>query len=310
MNDADDIMKLVSPRAVLEQIAAAIPEDCRENMIIVGSLAAGYDFFGSDARLMVRTKDADCLLSPRIRAIPAGIAVTERLFQEKWQFRPDEKWLKPGDDSTRDDELPAVRLNPPGTTDWFIELVTVPESASDRKKHWIRLKTSYGHFGLCSYGFISLASFEPILTPLKIYVAQSKMMALANLLEHPEIRTETMSGLIAGRSIKRSNKDLGRVLAIARLSIERDEDALLKWPAEWQRALMNRFPDDWHELAQRTGAGIRLLLDNPNDLDEARHTCEYGLLASHPPNSEQLEIVGRRLLEDAIFPLERLGRSS
>jgi len=89
-----------------------------------------------------------------------------------------------------------------------------------------------------------------------------------------------MSVLIGGRDIKRSNKDLGRVLAIAFLSIRQDEDALLAWPAAWQDALQVCFPLDWRELALRSGAGISQLLAQPNDLDEVRHACEYGLLAS------------------------------
>ena len=60
--------------------------------------------------------------------------------------------------------------------------------------------------------------------------AQPKMMALANLLEHPRILPDVMSGLIADRSIKRSNKDLGRSIAIARLS---GPDAVAEWHADW-----------------------------------------------------------------------------
>jgi hypothetical protein len=199
MNKTEDVMKLVSPGAVLAQIAASIPADCGENLIIIGSLAVGYHFFGYDNALMVRTKDADCLLSPRVEAIPAGVAITEWLFRENWQYHPSEKWPTPGNAAMEDKDLPAVRLNPPGNSDWFIELITVPESPADRGQSWIRLKTSAGHFGLCSFGFLSLANYEPIRTPLGIYVAQPKMMALAHLLKHPEIRPETMSGLIAGR---------------------------------------------------------------------------------------------------------------
>ena|SRR5438105_11858080 len=96
-------------------------------------------------------------------------------------------------------------------------------------------------------------------------------MALANLLEHPKkIRPELMSGLIRDRQIKRSNKDLGCALAIARLSVAKDEDALLAWPELWQAALADRFPEDWKGFAPRSGAGLRQLLDSPPDLDPTR----------------------------------------
>ena len=309
MNDNGGEMKLVSPRAVLKEIVAAIPAECLENIVIVGSLAAGYHFFGTDASLMVRTKDADCLLSPRVKAVPAGIAITEQLIKAHWHFRKDEKWSKPGDENTPTKDLPAVRLHPPGKSDWFLELLTVPESPQDLSKRFVRMKTASGHFGLCSFGFLALANYKPLETPLKICVAQPKMMTLANLLEHPEIGPETMSGLTGGREIKRSNKDLGRVLAIARLSTREDDDALQKWVPEWHQALQECFPNQWPEFAGRCGAGLRKLLGNANDLEEARHTCEIGLLASYPTNSEQLRIVGARLLGDAIEPLEGLARA-
>ena len=97
-------------------------------MIIIGSLAVGYHFFIEDENMAVRTKDADCLLSPRIEAVHAGESITEKLFASDWSLSKIGKWTKPGDENTPTELLPAVRLNPPGNPDWFIELLTVPES--------------------------------------------------------------------------------------------------------------------------------------------------------------------------------------
>jgi hypothetical protein len=307
----DASARLISPGAVLQQVAEAIPQAFRQNIIIVGSLAAGYYFFGDNSRLQVRTKDVDCLLAPRIRAIPAGQAVADRLFAEKWQLRAEGNWGKPGNARTPVGALPVVRLHPPGSTEWFIELLTVPESESDLDRKDLRLVTSQGHFSLCSFGFLSLAEFQPVKTPFGIAIARPETMALANLLHHPAIGRETMTGLIAGRTIKRSNKDLGRVLALARLAEAKAEDSLQKWPEVWAAALQKHFPVNWRKLVLQAGTGLRQLLrpENEADLEEAHHTCANGLLVSQSPTLKLLEVTGKRLIQDAIEPLEQMGRS-
>ena len=303
-------MSLVSPQSALEKIASAIPDDCRENLVVIGSLAAGYYFFGGDASLAVRTKDADCLLSPRVRAIPAGIAVTERLFAANWTFHPTDEFPVPGTAETPDAKLPVARLQPPGSQDWFIELLTVPESPEDLGQRYIRLPTANGHFSLCSFGFLSLADYKPIPTEFGICVARPEMMVLANLLHHPAIGPQTMSGLIGGRQIKRSNKDLGRVLALALLAERKNEDTLLTWAPLWAEALQTRFPARWRELALRAGDGLGQILGGKagDDFDEALHTSAYGLLASLPLSAALMRTVGERLLADAIEPLEKLAK--
>lgn len=62
-------MKELTPAKVMEQVANAVPAEYRTNIIIVGSLAAGFHFFGGDEEREVRTKDIDCLLSPHDKAI-------------------------------------------------------------------------------------------------------------------------------------------------------------------------------------------------------------------------------------------------
>ncbi len=298
----------IIPAEVLGNIAQAVPADCRNKLILIGSLAIGYLYRDQLKKMAVRTKDADCLLSPRVAAIDAGIAITEQLIAAGWEYKPMSKHKHPGTKDTPDKDLPAVRLCPPDSKDWFIELLTVPENPQNRGQHWIRLATRRGHFGLCSFGFLSLTDVDPILTDLGIRIARPEMMALANLLEHPIIKPDTMSTGFAGRmDIKRSNKDLGRALAIGRLAIGQDEDSLSKWPMHWQKALKKRFPDEWRKLASHSGDGLRALLASDLDLEQALYTCANGLLASRPPSLTQLRVAGDRLLVDVIEPMEKMA---
>ena len=314
-------MNYLSPGDVLQQVAAALPEDCRSSVIIIGSLAAGYLYFSDDPESLVQTKDVDCMLSPHIKAVPVGKAVAERLFRDKWKLREDVNWGTPGTAATPTEQLPLVRLHPPGSNEWFIELIVSPPPTADRDnelradpnnpgKQYLRIETEQGHFSLCSFDYLSLVEEQPILTEFGIAIARPEMMALANLLHHPAIGTETMSGLIARRRIKRSNKDLGRVLALAFLAMEKDEDALGEWPARWTAALKKRFPGEWADLGARAGNGLRQLIESPPDLEEAGHTCSAGLLASRRLTLQQLRIAGLRLLQDAVEPLQAMAGKS
>ncbi len=118
-------MSLVSPRAVLARVARQVPEDCRHHIIVIGSLAAGYQLFPEAEETPVRTKDVDCILVPRIDAVRTGKAVAEALLAAGWRRRSEGPHAAPGTASTRDDDLPVVRLCPPDSPDWFIELRTV-----------------------------------------------------------------------------------------------------------------------------------------------------------------------------------------
>ncbi len=300
-----DSLIWVRPSRVLREIVDAIPDKTKKNLTIVGSLAVGYHFEGLLRDMGVRTKDADCLLSPRIEAVDAGRSITEELMADGWKLREDPRWGSPGDFETPTRELPVVRLKPPQGRGWFIELLTVPDTPRESCRTFTRLETERGHFALPSFGNISLTAYEPI-HALGISLARPEAMALANMLEHPVIGPETMSGIIAGREIKRSNKDLGRVLAIAHLAELREEDALLNWPDYWLKALRRTFPQNWQQRARATGRGMRMLLHptRAEDFDEAHHSCVYGLLASIPPTREQLRLAGERLLVDAIEYME------
>lgn len=294
----------VVPATVLAEIADAVPEGCHEFMIVTGSLAVGYRYFKDRPEMAVRTKDADCLLSPRIRAVEKSRAIVERLIEDGWVYHATEKWPEPGRKGAPLDELPVARLHKPGTHGWFLELLTVPEQSEDRSRSFLRVSTADNDYVIPSFGFLSLHDYRPEPTPFRIFVARPQMMALANLLEHPEIRPDTMSNW---PDMKRSNKDLGRVIAIAWLAMHEDPDALRAWPELWESALQDRFPTGRRDLARRAGRGLRQLLTSSGDFEQAYGTCVAGLLALSQPSSGEFRIAAERLIIDAIEPFESAG---
>ena len=296
----------VSPRAVLEMVAATVPPECHEQIIIIGSLAAGYHFFGQDETRQVRTKDIDCMLVPRVTAVRTGETVAERLLAAGWSPRTDGIHCDPGTPSTPDDDLPAVRLHPPDQTEWYIELLTIHEPDDERDRSWARLKLPSGHFGLPSFRFLDPVTHEPLSTDLGLCYARPEMLALSNLLRNPVIRPDTMDALVEGRAIKRSNKDLGRVLAIARLS---GDDQTAEWPQAWEEALVALYESRWVDLALGSGSGLRSLLGSGPDLDEAVITNNTGLLSSDPVSREQLRLTGERLIHDVVEPLRQAAKA-
>ncbi|MDF1814798.1 MAG: hypothetical protein P1V20_21510 [Verrucomicrobiales bacterium] len=298
----------VSPSVVVKRLAEATPEAFKKNIVVIGSIAAGYRYFGEQSEFVVQTKDIDCLLRPYIQAVEAGEAITDALMDSGWTYAPTDEFPEPGTLDTPDDQVPVVRLNPPGETGWFVELLTVGESEENFDREFIPLKTAHGVFSLCAFGGIRLAQWDPILTDQGIAVARPEMMVLSNLLHHKKIGEDLMAQPFAGRSIKRSNKDLGRVLALAYLAERDQENVLLEWTRGWKNAVTEYFPTTWKDLCKDAGAGLREMLNSPNDLDEAHHTCQSGLVAVLQPSLATLTAAGERLLGDVIEPLEQAAQ--
>lgn len=169
------------------------------------------------------------------------------------------------------------------------------------------MEVAGGWYGLPTFRFQGLTAVGRLRSEIGMEYASPATMALANLLAHRVVTSDTMSGLIGGRTIRRASKDLGRVLALARLC-GRDDTEL--WLDPWRDALKRCFPDEWAHLSANVGAGLRTLLQRPELLIEAHHTCAVGLLAGMNVTPDQLAVTGERLIQDVIEPFELEGRAS
>lgn len=211
-------MRPMAPGKVIKQIAEALPAQCKKHVIVVGSLAAAVRYFSDDPELGLASKDADGLVAPNAMSVGAAQHITNQLLAANWALKPGE-WCTPRTAETPEQDLPVVRLIPPGDrngADWFLELLGAPDLTQPPYEgaRYTRVETTAGHFSLASFRFLAVTEWKPLDVPEGIRIARPEMMALANLLHHPVIGQQ----IIKGSSDKRSNKDLGRVLALSWLA--------------------------------------------------------------------------------------------
>lgn len=298
-------MSLVSPRVVLARVAHQVPDQYRGNIVVIGSLAAAYHLFAESEESLVRTKDIDCMLVPRLEAVRAGKSVADALLAAGWRRPTEGPHATPGTAETHDHDLPVVRLHPPDTSDWYVELLSSLDASDERDRAFDRVTLSDGtHLAVASFRHLDVAAHEPIQTRGGLACARLEMLALSSLLRNPGIRPERMRAP-GGLGPRRSNKDLGRVLAISRLA---GRDTVAAWPATFVAALEALYSDRWRELAARAGGGIRALLASEGDLREALDVGRVGLLAHVSMGLNEFRIEAERFLVDAIEPLEEASR--
>ena len=294
----------LNANVVLHKLAQALPTKYHSNLIIVGSLAAAAQLIrGADTEL--RTKDIDGMLAPNATAVVAAKEITTKLIDDGWVPRADtDRFNLPADDTTPKEKLPVVRLSPPGESKnaWFLELLGAPPAlapdANGDTRYSARVATATSHFEIPSFAYLGVTQYGPIKHESGLLLASVATMALSNLLHHPVIEDKTMSAQIEGRRIKRANKDLGRVIAMAYLSDQLDEDAVERWPATWQRALRDLgAPEATCAKLSTINSGMQSLMASSEDQDEALHSINYGLLSSRPMNMRQFQIAIQRYLQ-------------
>jgi hypothetical protein len=286
----------------MARLAAAVPPVVHEHVVIVGSLAAAYHLMGPGAGHTVRTKDIDCVLVPHVSAVECGRRIATVLLGAGWLPQRQGRFGAPGTAATPVERLPVVRLFPPGDPEWFLELLGDPEGEEQAERRWERIEVpGVGHYGLPSFPFMGVATFEAPAIDCGLRCAQPSTMALAHLLEHRDFRDDAIAETEwLGRPQRRRNKDLGRVLAIGALS---SGTALEAWPDTWLRGLCERFPSRWPALARTAGEGLRRLLASEEDMAEAVHHANGGLCRGNPRDAVALRAVGERIMGFAVAPL-------
>lgn len=286
-------MSLLDPKKLFRRLAEDLPAPLHKHVFIVGSLAAAYHFRSALAGRAVNTKDADVVVYPA-GAVRAAKALAVELLDLGWR-RTAKCFPLPRRSPA--DRLRAIRLFPPRSDDYFVELLGLPAPGQSKAAVWVPIRLSDGWYGVGCFRFMRLTSVGRLKSAEGLSYASPSMMALANLLSHPTLGQSRMGDPVRGRKILRSAKDLGRVLALAWLS---GREATERWRGDWVPAMRQCFPKRWRLLAKGAGAGLEELLGNAAALEDARITADVGLLSGLGVTAENLRAVGRRLLEDVI----------
>lgn len=267
---------ILDAESLLQQVAKQVPTGLRANVVVIGSIATAWAFRDVSGTHTVATKDIDLLLRPAVDAVATAETLGQELLDDGWQPRfPN--GIQPGTKDTPDNDLPALRLSPPGQSDnWFVELLGESPSAQVTRKHWRRIHTGMGDFGLPSFRYMGVAVHSPEDTDFGLRIARPACMALAHLLEHAEPDRTPISGL-AGTP-PRFTKDVGRAVSLWWLAREQSPLAGEQWLAQWRDTLAALYPSREAEMKAAARGGLSSLGDY---LRDAHAIALNGVLAPH-----------------------------
>jgi hypothetical protein len=241
----------VDAELLLRTVAAGIPADQRDKVVVIGSIATSWAFRGLMENGTVMTKDIDAVLRPAKTAVVTARSIGEDWIRRGWKPHYPEG-QEPGTTATPTDLLPAMRLIPPNASAaWFVEMLGEPYPGQANRREWHRFDTDFGSFALPTFRFMRVAIHKPISTNLDIRVATPACMALAHLLEHAEPDTTH----IRASGDPRFCKDVGRAQALWWLAGQTDERQA-GWPSAWINALSDLFPGEEERMLRRALEGL------------------------------------------------------
>src|SRR5437660_277418 len=145
----------LDPTILFDLIHFHIPAELHPNVLIVGSLAAAYHHRRELADDKINTKDVDVVIQPA-GARDECRNIAEILMAAGWRkvTSPDrcECSPRPSPDPVR--ELRMIRLHPPLTDVYFIELLAIPPVGQQEQVRWTPIKLTDGWYCLPSHRFL------------------------------------------------------------------------------------------------------------------------------------------------------------
>ena len=178
-------MKKLDPVVLFERLAADIPRNLHADLFVTGNLAAAYHFQAQLEGRAISTKDADLVVHPAGN-VTSCQEMAGRLITLGW-ICTEECYPRPNPDPA--DELRAIRLYPPGSHDYFLEFLNLPEQGQKKPKVGFRFGWMTVGMGCRRFVFFGVTSLNRLKSNVGLEYASPSMMALANLLSHPEIGT-------------------------------------------------------------------------------------------------------------------------
>lgn len=288
--------RILDADQLLTRVAERTPERLRNNVVVIGSIATAWAFRDVSGTHAVATKDIDLLLRPAVDAVPTAESLGGQLLEDGWEPQYP-NGIRPGDSETPEDQLPALRLSPPGEPGtWFVELLAEPIAGQATRKHWRRIHTNVGDFGLPSFRYMGVAIHGADETRFGLRVARPSRMALAHLLEHSEPDRTPISSLPG--TPPRFTKDTGRAVALWWLAREQSPVAGDVWLEEWRQTLATLFPGREGEMKVTALSGLATVEPYMRD---AHKLAVQGVLAPHGTTLEafkRAQSTLQRLLEE------------